>query len=77
MKIETKFDVGDSVVFLQTGEIWRREVIRIKIMIDTSTDNPIITYQFGVFDSGVSYVEKYESEIAKTKYELIELLPEK
>ena len=77
MQITTKFEIGDSVVFLHHNSFTRREVTRIEIEASKQCLNPsessvLIKYYFANLESesGYSAPYKYEAEIAKTKEEL-------
>jgi hypothetical protein len=80
MQITTKFNVGDSVVFLHNNAFRRKEIAKIAIEVNTYTTppTPIITYFFKdmVRSQYNSEVYKYETEIAPSKAELAELMHE-
>ena len=79
MKIETKFGVGDSVVFLQDGAVWRKTIIKLEVTVDRSlnptdaTPTLLIVYYFDEKDRYGQPLYKYETEVAATKAELIEI----
>jgi hypothetical protein len=80
MQITTKFNVGDSVVFLHHDAFCRREIskISIEVNIHSPLRSPTIIYFFKdmVRDKYNSEVYKYETEIALSKAALAELMNE-
>lgn len=84
MQITTKFDVGDSVVFLHNNCFTRREITRIEIEASKQDgkESHTIKYYFANLEKDYSnrgyYVPdyKYENEIASTKEELADLAQE-
>ena len=83
MKIETKFNPGDSVVFLKDGGVWRKTIGHIEITVakpfgapEGTPAQPLIVYHFDDKDSHREAVYKYETEVAATKAELIEISKE-
>ena len=83
MQINTKFSVGDSVVFLHRNCFTRRTISRIEITassqgIKDTEPSVLITYYFPDLES-TNYDPnyKYENEIAATKEELAKMAPER
>jgi hypothetical protein len=82
MQITTKFNVGDSVVFLHKDTFTRREIVKIHIEVNAYSPIPataLIMYYFKDLHRDQysnSEVYKYETELAKTKAELAELMSE-
>jgi hypothetical protein len=77
MQINTKFNVGDSVVFLHNNRIQRAAISRIDVSASAVYPSGVVTYYFDVMvttANGVIY--KYEQEIALTKEELFATLQE-
>lgn len=74
MQITTKFNVGDSVVFIHDNAFRRKEIskIGIEVSLYTHLGAPLITYFFKDMERSRnnSEVYKYEHEIAATKEEL-------
>lgn len=75
MQITTKFNVGDSVVFLHHNAFYRSTVTSIEIEAHQRDDktSTVIKYYFAGLRSDFQNCQpdyKYESEIAATKEEL-------
>lgn len=77
MKVETKFEVGQQVVFFHDNILYRRPVNRIEITLTKQATEEfsvsLIIYWF-VMDPDSNFkaeAYKYESEVALTKEELI------
>ena len=72
MKIETKFGVGQKVLFIHGEALFCREVAKIEIEIKAQSE--LITYYFYISPDHSKMVYKYENEVAVTKEELISTL---
>jgi hypothetical protein len=81
MNINTKFNVGEQVYFLEGGSLYYRPINRITI--ETKIDNSnktkgelLIIYYFVLNPDFTEFREiyKYESEVAATKEDLITTL---
>lgn len=75
MQINTRFNVGDFVVFLHQSAVHRNNITKIKVETVGTTGKLLITYLFEemplVFNSPVY---KYEAEVAKDVEELVSIL---
>lgn len=67
MKIETKFNIGESVWFLDGYKVTCANIVGIETQL-YGTAKPHIAYRFVVFPS------RRESEVFKTKKELIDFI---
>jgi hypothetical protein len=88
MTINTKFNAGDQVYFLEGGSIYLRPIQRITIEMKASgwkvndpsagvsTFDPLITYYFVLYPNvnGCKEIYKYESELGLSKEELMNTL---
>ena len=81
MQITTKFNIGDSVVFLHRNCFTRRIISRIEVTASTQDDktSTLITYYFPDISEDFNNNDpsyKYENEIATTKEELAKISQE-
>jgi len=81
MQINTKFDIGDSVVFLHRNAFYRGTISRIEVSASSQGDNvfSLVQYYFANLTEDFHNncpAYKYESEVAATKEELAKLVPE-
>jgi len=81
MQITTKFNVGDSVVFLHNNAFTRREIAKIDIEVAAYLPTPataLITYYFKNLPPNQYHAEvyKYESEVALSKEDLTAMMQE-
>jgi hypothetical protein len=77
MQINTKFNIGDSVVFLHRDCFMRRVVSRIEIESSAQDDKSIVVIRYFFLDiERIGPIYKYESEIAATKEELAKMSKE-
>ena len=72
MKVETKFNVGDSVVFIHDNVLVRKDISRIEITA-TQQDGKasILTVYYFPAQDKHRQLCRYEQEIASSKEELI------
>jgi hypothetical protein len=81
MTINTKFNAGEQVYFLDGGFIYLRPIHRITIEVNyggwgKEKTEPLITYHIILFPDEINPQEiyKYESELALSKEELMNTL---
>ncbi len=72
MKIETKFDVGDKCYFMYSNAICEGEIEEIRIGVSGENDIEIRYSVSLVLGGGVSSITQLESDLFKTKEELVE-----
>lgn len=75
MTINTKFNVGDELFFLQDSSIQKSPVT--KITIECNNDSPLVIYFFKGNQTLSIDIYKYENEVALTIHELINQLSPK
>lgn len=73
MKIETKFDVGQDIWFMEDNRPTKQEITKISIDIvpNFGLGVPIILYHYGCYDNCVNKIRCYGS-----RKELVESLME-
>ena len=71
MNIKTEFGIGAKVFFLQNNTLYYKEISEIKISVRIVAGT-VISYVFHVLEyHGCEDTEKFESELALSKEELI------
>ena len=74
MQINTRFDVGDEVVFIYDDAVYKRHIRNIEIQI-LRANSPIIIYHFIDPKKRDGYtLHKCEPEVAKTVEELVSII---
>lgn len=78
MTIETKYNIGDEVVFIQENAIHRGTIrnIAVRVRSNDYTDEQYEYYDINCYEKALSktYKEVHESLIYRTKEELLKSL---
>lgn len=70
MTVNTKYNVGDRLHYLEENKIYLNEVIKVTIESSKAYPNPKVLYLFANNPKA-----KYENEISVTKEGLLDLIP--
>lgn len=72
MTIETKFNIGDKVWFMNENKVCCDEISAIHLHL--YEDKQLFNYSFGLNDCIQKYIQVDEQELFRTKQELLDNL---